>query len=152
MTLTSTSRQQEWRPLFAVRGCPNDLIRRGRELPSTKSRAQILKSDAASNITNDRVLFITTFHPSNLVAEKIITRNFRILREDSTTRNIFNKQPLKAFRRAKNLKGSASQRQPTSEPATAITGTFPCDQVTGPFAAHSPCKYIIHNHNTKTAC
>ena len=82
---------------FAARGYQNDLIRRGRERTSTISRAEILKSDAASNITNDRVPFVTTFHPSNLVAEKIISRNFQILREDSTTRNFFNKPTLKAF-------------------------------------------------------
>ena len=45
---------------FAARGYPNDLIRRGRERASTISRAEILKSDAASNITNDRVPFVTT--------------------------------------------------------------------------------------------
>ena len=57
-------------------GYPNDLIRRGREQASTKSRAEILKSDhAANNITIDRVPFATTFHPSNLVAERIISRN-----------------------------------------------------------------------------
>ena len=42
--------------------------------------------------------------PVNLVAKKIISRNFRILREDSMTSNILNKPPLKTFRNAKNLK------------------------------------------------
>ena len=69
---------------FTARGYPNDLIRKGRERASTKSRAEILKSDAANNIAKDRVPFVTTFHPSNLV-KKIISRNFRILREDSRT-------------------------------------------------------------------
>ena len=64
-----------------------------------------MKSDAANNIAKVRVPFVTTFpNPSNLVVEKIISRNFRILREDSRTSKIFNKPPLKAFRRAKNLK------------------------------------------------
>ena len=71
---------------FAARGYPNDLIRRGRERASTISRAEILKSDAASNITNDRVPFVTTFHPSNLVAGKSsqgISRSFaRIARQE----------------------------------------------------------------------
>ena len=135
--------------LFAARGYPNDLIRRGRERASTISRAEILKGDAASNITNDRVLFVTTFQPSNLVTEKIISRNFRILREDSTTRTIFNKPPLKAFRRAtEESEGSASQKQPTSEPATAITRYLPLYRL----PHMSPCEFIVQNHNTKTAC
>ena len=55
---------------FAARGYPNDIIRRARERASTKSRAEILKSDPANNIANGRVSFVTTFHPSNLVAGK----------------------------------------------------------------------------------
>ena len=113
---------------FAARGYPNDLIRRGRERASTKSRAEILKSDAANNIAKDRVPFVTTFQPSNLVVEKIISRNFQILREDSRTSKIFNKPPLKAFRRAKNLKdllvrNSLPRNLPHQSP-----GTFPCNR------------------------
>ena len=58
-----------------ARGYPNDLIRRGKERASTKSRTEMLKSDAANNITIARVPFVTTFYPSNLVAERIISRN-----------------------------------------------------------------------------
>ena len=110
---------------FAARGYPTDLIRRGRERASTKSRAEILKSDAANNIAKVRVPFVTTFHPSNLVVEKIISRNFRILREDSRTSKIFNKPPLKAFRRAKNLKGlsvrnSLPRNLPHQSPGTVL--------------------------------
>ena len=113
---------------FAARGYPTDLIRRGRERASTKSRAEILKSDAANNIAKDRVPFVTTFHPSNLVVEKIISRNFQILREDSRTSKIFNKPPLKAFRSAKNLKdllvrNSLPRNLPHQSP-----GTFPCNR------------------------
>ena len=54
-----------------------------------------MKSGAANNAANDRVPVGTTFHSRNLVAVKIISRNFQILREDSTTSNIFNKPPLK---------------------------------------------------------
>ena len=89
---------------FTARGYPNDLIRKGRERALTKSRAEIFKSDAANNIAKDRVPFVTTFHPSNLVVEKIISRNFQILREESRTSKIFNKPPQKAFRCAENLK------------------------------------------------
>ena len=54
--------------------------------------------------------------------------NFRILREDSRTSKIFNKPPLKAFRRAKNLKdllvrSSLPRNLPHQSP-----GTFPCNR------------------------
>ena len=110
---------------FAARRYPNDLIRRGREQASTKSRAEILKSDSANNIAKDRLPFVTTFHPSNLVVEKKISRNFRILRKDSRTSKIFNKPPLKAFRRAKNLKDLLVRNSLPRKPSTPITRYFP---------------------------
>ena len=54
---------------FGARGYPNDLIRRGRDRASTKSRAEILKNDAA-NITTDKVLFVATFNPRTLLPRK----------------------------------------------------------------------------------
>ena len=55
---------------FAARGYPNDLIGRGRERASTKSRGKILKSDAVNNIAKDRLPFVTTFHPLTLLSRK----------------------------------------------------------------------------------
>ena len=86
-----------------------------------------MKSDAANNIAKDRISFASTFHPSKLVVEKIISRNFRILNEDSRTSKIFDKPPLKAFSRAKNLKdlqvrNSLPRNLPHQSP-----GTFPCN-------------------------
>ena len=130
---------------FAARGYPTDLIRRGRERASTKSRAEILKNDAANNIAKDRVPFVTTFHPSHLVVEKIISRNFRILREDSRTSRIFNKPTLKAFRRAKNLKdllvrNSLPRNLPHQSP-----GTFPCNRT-----VCRTCPHVNSSSTTET--
>ena len=68
-----------------------------------------------------------------LDASKIISRNFRSLRDDSTTRNILNKLPLKAYGRSKNLRDLLSE--------AAYLETFRTNQqvlspVTGPFASH----------------
>lgn len=46
-------------------------------------------------------------HGTWFPGKSCITRNFRTLCENSTASNIFNKPPLKAFRRAKNLKEAA---------------------------------------------
>ena len=92
---------------------------------STKSRVEILNSVVANNAAIDEVPFATTFHPRNLVAVNIILRNFRILHEDSTTANIFNKPPLKAFRRAKNLKDLLVRSSLPQNPSNQPPGTFP---------------------------
>ena len=91
-------------------------------------RAEILKSDAANNIAKDGVPFVTTFHPSNLVVEKIIWRNFGILREDSRTSKIFNKPPLKDFRRAKNLKDLMVRNSLPRNLLHQSPDTFPCNR------------------------
>ena len=101
-----------------------------------------MKSDAANNIANDRDPFVAIFHPSNLVARKIILRNFGVFREDSTTSNIFNKLPLKAFRCAKNLKGllvrsSLPRNLPHQSP-----GTFPFYRTV--------CRTCAHVHSSFT--
>ena len=59
----------------------------------------------------------------------MISRNFWILREDSRTSKIFNKPPLKTFRRAKNLKGLLVIRNslPPNLPHQS-PGTFACNR------------------------
>ena len=84
-----------------------------------------MRSGAANNAANDRVPVGTTFHPRNLVAVKIISRNFQILREDCTTSNIFNKPPLKAFRRAKTLKDLLVRSNLARNLQDQSPGTFP---------------------------
>ena len=64
----------------------------------------------------------------NLDASKIISRNFRSPRVDSTTRNILNKLPLKAYRRSRNLRDllvrSSLPRNLPNQPS----GAFPCNR------------------------
>ena len=104
---------------FGARGYPNDLIRSGRERASIKSRAELLENNAGNNTTNDRVPLVTTFHPMNQDACKIISGNFRILHDDSTTNNIFRKPPLKEVLIRSSL---------PHDPPNHQTGTFPCNR------------------------
>ena len=108
-------------------------------------RAEILKSDAANNIAKDGVPFVTTFHPSNLVVEKIISRNFQILREDSRTSRIFNKPPLKAFRRAKNLKDLLVRNSLPRNLLHQSPDTFPCNRT-----VCRTCPHVNSSSTTET--
>ena len=85
MMMTLTSRQQKWRPSLQHAGIRMTLLQgeENRHWPNQGLKSRV-KSQAANNNANDRVPFVTTFHLRNLVAGKIISRNFRILREDST--------------------------------------------------------------------
>ena len=64
----------------------------------------------------------------NQDACKIISGNFKILHDDSTTNNIFRKPPLMAFRRAKNLKDLLVRSSLPHDPPNHPTGTFPCSR------------------------
>ena len=41
--------------VFVARGYPNDLIKRGRERASTRSKVEILENNSGNNSANDRV-------------------------------------------------------------------------------------------------
>ena len=63
-----------------------------------------------------------------LDACKIISTNLRILHDDITTNNILRKPPLKAFRRAKNLKDLLVRSSLPRNLPNHPTGTFPCNR------------------------
>ena len=92
---------------FAARGCPHDLITRARLRVEGKQRADLLVTTPGSNPTAvDQPPLVTfiTYHPKNIAVCNILLRNHTILRDDDSTMVTFDKPPLKAFRRAKNLK------------------------------------------------
>ncbi len=105
---------------FEARGYPNDLIRR--ELSFWRIY------NAGKNTANDRIPLVTTFHPMNQDACKIISGNFKILHDDNTINNIFRKPPLIAFRRAKNLKDLYVRSSLPQDPPNHPTSTFPCNR------------------------
>ena len=65
------------------------------------------------------------FTPGTLLPRKSSQGNFR---EDSTTRNIFNKPPLKAFRRTKNLKDLLLRSSLLRNLPQPPLGTLPCNR------------------------
>ena len=127
---------------FGARGYPNDLITRGRERASIKSRAELLENNARNNTANDRVPLVNTFHPMNHDACKIISGKFKILHDDSTTNNIFRKPPLMAFRRAKNQKDLLVRSSLPHDPPNHPTGTFPCNRTV--------CRTCTHVNSSNT--
>ena len=86
--------------------------------------------------TQTRVPMVTTYHPKNAPVCKILSRNYNILTNDDSTRVIFPQPPLKANRRAKNLRdllvhSDFAPAQPAQQP-----GTFPCKRTICRSCAH----------------
>ena len=104
---------------------------------------KLLQEDALLPVdrsqTNSRIPFTLTYHPLNDRIKKIIYNNFRILQEDSHTKDIFEAPPLMAFRRDKNIKDTLVRTNlKTNDPP----GTFPCN--------HHLCQTCKHINNSTT--
>ena len=77
----------------------------------------------------DKVPLVLTYHPMNQEVKKILLKNFRILTDDLTTKEIFNTKPLCVYRRDTSLRdilvhSTLSSRADDTQATPA--GTFPC--------------------------
>ena len=90
----------------------------------------------ANQTGTNRVPMVTTYHPKNTPVCKILSRNYNILTNDDSTRVIFSQPPLKAYRRAKNLRDLLVHSDfPPAQPAQRL-GTFPCKRTICRTCAH----------------
>ena len=78
-----------------------------------------------------------------LDADKIISRSFWILRDDSVTSVIFNKPPLKAFRCAESLKDLSVRSSLPRNLSNQLTGTSPCNRTVCRTCPHVNSRYTI---------
>ena len=111
---------------FVARGYPVQLIQEGRRKAASTPRALLLAGRNANQTGTNRVPMVTTYHPKNAPVCKILSRNYNILTNDDSTSVIISQPPLKAFRRAKNLRDLLVHSDfPPDQPAQQ-PGTFPC--------------------------
>ena len=77
----------------------------------------------------DKIPLVLTYHPKNQEVQKILLKNFRILSDDPTTKEIFNTKPLCVYRQDTSLRdilvhSTLSSRADDIQATPA--GTFPC--------------------------
>ena len=112
---------------FAARGYPHDLITRARLQEEEKQRADPLVTTPGSNFSAaDPPPLVITYHPKNIAVCNIPLRNYSILWDNDTTKVTFDEPPLKAFRRAKNLKDLVHSSLP--QVLQRQIGTLPCNR------------------------
>ena len=113
---------------FVARGYPIHLVRDGRQKATSTPRAALLTARDARNRTTatKRVPIVTTYHPKNTYVCNILQRSFNILENDECTQVIFPQPPLKAYRRAKDLKDLLVHSNLPSNNPPHQPGTFPC--------------------------
>ena len=109
-----------------ARGYHVHLVHEGRRKATSTPRALLLAGRTANQTGTNRVPMVTTYHPKNTPVCKILSRNYNILTYGDSTRVIFSQPPLKAYRRAKNLRDLLVHNDfPPDQPAQQ-PGTFPC--------------------------
>ena len=121
---------------FVTHGYPVQLVQEGRRKAASTPRALLLARRNANQTGTNRVPMVTTYHPKNTPVCKILSRNYNILTNDDSTRVVFPQPPLKAYRRAKNLRDLLVHSDfPTVQPAQQL-GTFPCKRTICRTCAH----------------
>ena len=89
--------------------------------------------------TNEHIPITLTFHPLSQQVKHILYNNFNLLTDDDETADIFQSQPLMAYRRDQNIKDILVRTKLPS--TTERSGTTPCK--------HLKCRTCTHiNHST----
>ena len=94
---------------FVTRGYPAQLVQEGRRKAALTPRAQLLAGGSPNQTGTNRVPMVTTYHPKN-----------------DSTKVIFSQPPLKAYRRAKNLRDLLVHSDFPPDQSAQQPGTFPC--------------------------
>ena len=137
---------------FVARGYPVQLVQEGRRKAALTPRALLLAGRNANQTGTKRVPMVATYHPKNTPVCKILSRNYNILTNDDSTRVIFSQPPLKAYRRAKNLRDLLVHSDfPPDQPAQQ-PGTFPCKRTICRTCPHINQSASIHRKEKDGGC
>ena len=116
---------------FENRGYSRSVVTNSQRRTQGISRERALGNSERGDRTRraDKVPLVLTYHPKNQEVKKILLKNFRILTDDPTTKEIFNTKPLCVYRRDTSLRdilvhSTLSSRADDTQATPA--GTFPC--------------------------
>ena len=132
---------RKWhRSFFENRGYPRSVVTNSQRRTQGISHERALGNSERGHRTPrraDKVPLVLTYHPKNQEVKKIFLKNFRILTDDPTTKEIFNTTPLCVYRRDAGLRdilvhSTLSSRADDTQ--ATIARTFPCPD---PSAVHA---------------
>ena len=119
---------------FSRRQYPADTIDSAAQRVSTIDRPTALQPAEKNN--QDRIPLVISYHPHNLPIRIILLKHYQTLSSDTSTKEIFNKPPIVAFRRETNISNHVV-RAAFPDPRHLPGGTRPC----GRNICYT-CKYI----------
>ena len=125
---------------FRHRGYPKRIISQARDRVMATPRATLISEPNETPAEQPGTIpLVLTYHPTNVLVNKIITRNLHLVRDDPETATIF--QPLRvlcAYRRDSNLRDSLVRSALDNTTVTnEARGTFPCSRTRCNKCAHT---------------
>ena len=124
------AKSKEMASFFENRRYPRSVVTNSQRRTQGISRERALGNSERGDRARraDKVPLVLTYHPKNQEVKKILLKNFRILADDPTTKDIFNTKPLCVYRRDTSLRDilvhTVSSRADHTQATSA--GTFPC--------------------------
>ena len=127
------AKSKEMASFFENKGYPCSVGTNSQRWTQGISRERALGNSKRGDRTRraDKVSLVLTYHPKNQEVKKILLKNFRILTDDPTTKEIFNTKPLCVYWRETSLRdilvhtySTLSSRADDTQATPA--GTFPC--------------------------
>ena len=114
---------------FLKRGYPLDLLRTSALKARRTDRHSLLHTTKTNPTDNDRSVLITTFHPHDNTVRGIVQKNWDILGKSHSTLPIYERKPMVAYRRPKNIKdllvhADCKLKKPESQHTRNETKTF----------------------------
>ena len=90
---------------FRNQGYPNCILQDNIRKVKRISRRTLLEPyDRDVEKNKGRIIFPITYHPANSKVVKIVKDNIKLLGDDEEVGDLFQEQPMVAFRRHKNLR------------------------------------------------
>ena len=116
---------------FENRGYPRSVVTNSQRRTQEISRERALGNSGQGHRARcaEKIPLLLTYHPKNQEVKKTLLKNFRILSDDPTTKEIFNTKPLCVYRRDTSLRDILVHSTLSScadDIQATPAGTFPC--------------------------
>ena len=116
---------------FENRGYPRSVVTNSQRRTQEISRERALGNSGQGHRARcaEKIPLLFTYHPKNQEVKKTLLKNFRILSDDPTTKEIFNTKPLCVYRRDTSLRDILVHSTLSScadDIQATPAGTFPC--------------------------
>ena len=100
------AKSKEMASFFENRGYPRSVVTNSQRRTQEISRERALGNSGRGHRARcaDKIPLVLTYHPKNQEVKKILLKNFRILSDEPTTKEIFNTKPLCVYRRDTSLR------------------------------------------------